>query len=384
MTNSSSPYSSYTHTLILLISSLLLIPNIIMAAQNLFFTFFLSSIILLIIGTEVVQSSSNLHQHHISHHRIAKRLLVFGDSYADTGNNRKSMSGSWKEPYGITFPGKPSGRFSDGRVFTDFLARSLGLKSPIAYRWRKYMKRQLKYGMNFAYGGTGVFDTMAPYPNMTTQIDFFQRLVNESVFTHSDLQNSVAHVSLAGNDYSNYLAKGGSILDLQSYIAQVVNQLVIDLQRIYNLGVKKISLTSLQPLGCLPTNTFETSFQLCNSTSNKAVKFHNLLLQQAVSKLNKHLHNPFVVVDLYTAFSSIIHEKGAQQGNIRFDNPLKPCCMGINKAYECGDVDEKGNKMYNVCKNPESYFFWDLVHPTQAGWHAVTIALQSTLQQLRH
>lgn len=49
------------------------------------------------------------------------KLFVFGDSYADTGNIKKSASPSWKEPYGITFPGKPAGRFSDGRVLTDYV-----------------------------------------------------------------------------------------------------------------------------------------------------------------------------------------------------------------------------------------------------------------------
>lgn len=48
-------------------------------------------------------------------------LFVFGDSYVDTGNWRKSMGSSWKEPYGSTFPGKPAGRFSDGRVLTDYI-----------------------------------------------------------------------------------------------------------------------------------------------------------------------------------------------------------------------------------------------------------------------
>ena len=46
---------------------------------------------------------------------------MFGDSYADTGNIRKSLADSWKMPYGVSFPGKPSGRFSDGRIATDFL-----------------------------------------------------------------------------------------------------------------------------------------------------------------------------------------------------------------------------------------------------------------------
>lgn len=51
----------------------------------------------------------------------SKELFVFGDSYVDTGNTNKNKPGSWKDPYGITFPQKPAGRFSDGRVLTDFI-----------------------------------------------------------------------------------------------------------------------------------------------------------------------------------------------------------------------------------------------------------------------
>lgn len=54
------------------------------------------------------------------------KLFVFGDSYADTGNMKHDTK-TWKPPYGITFPGKPSGRYSDGLVSTDFLGYSLSL-----------------------------------------------------------------------------------------------------------------------------------------------------------------------------------------------------------------------------------------------------------------
>lgn len=47
------------------------------------------------------------------------KLFVFGDSYVDTGNYLNSPS--YKPPYGMTFPGKPSGRFSDGRILTDYV-----------------------------------------------------------------------------------------------------------------------------------------------------------------------------------------------------------------------------------------------------------------------
>ncbi|EPS64111.1 hypothetical protein M569_10670 [Genlisea aurea] len=53
--------------------------------------------------------------------RRPEKLFVFGDSYADTGNLRKSLGQSWDRPYGITNPGRPAGRFSDGLILTDYL-----------------------------------------------------------------------------------------------------------------------------------------------------------------------------------------------------------------------------------------------------------------------
>lgn len=64
--------------------------------------------------------------------------------------------------------------------------------------------------MNFAYGGTGVFKTLVLDPNMTTQIDFFQNLINESVYNQGDLQSSLALLTIAGNDYGAFLSKGGT------------------------------------------------------------------------------------------------------------------------------------------------------------------------------
>ena len=53
----------------------------------------------------------------------SKKLFVFGDSYADTGNWKQTVASSWKKPYGITYPGNPSGRFSDGRILTDYIGK---------------------------------------------------------------------------------------------------------------------------------------------------------------------------------------------------------------------------------------------------------------------
>lgn len=348
----------------------------------------------LLTGYKGVQGSSHHHHHHHRHrHNLHSKhqehefrptkLFVFGDSYADTGNDRKPVANSWKEPYGITFPGKPTGRFSDGRVLTDFIAKFLGLKTPIAYKWRKVGAKKLHYGMNFAYGGTGVFDTLVPEPNMTTQIGFLQNLLHCSVYNISDLHSSVALVTLSGNDYSAYLAKGGSLQGLQTFIPLVVQQLAVNLKRIHGMGIQKIAATGLQPLGCLPRSTAASSFQQCNSTENLLVSLHNQLLQQAVATLNNETKDSTIVlIDLYDSFMTVLKNKGDRLGSSKFENPLKPCCMGTSSSYSCGSVDKNGTKEYTVCDDPKSAFFWDTAHPTQEGWQAVCTYLQANLKQL--
>jgi hypothetical protein len=52
-------------------------------------------------------------------------LFVFGASYVDVGENAAAMpfrEPSEREPYGLDyFDGKPTGRFSNGRVITDHI-----------------------------------------------------------------------------------------------------------------------------------------------------------------------------------------------------------------------------------------------------------------------
>ncbi|KAJ6776363.1 hypothetical protein OIU74_000527 [Salix koriyanagi] len=220
--------------------------------------------------------------------------------------------------------------------------------------------------MNFAYGGTGVFPIVVSEPNMTTQIDFFQDIIHEKFYSGSDLHSSVALVSVAGNDYSHYNATNGSTQGWQPFITKVVNQLVMNMKRIHGMGVKKVVVTALQPLGCLPRITFTSSFQQCNGTVNELFSFHNLLLQQAVIKLNNETkESTFAILDLYDAFMAVFKNKGENPGSSRFENPLKPCCTG-----SCGSVDANGAKKYAVCDDPGATFFWDTVHPTQEGWRA--------------
>lgn len=310
-------------------------------------------------------------------------MFVFGDSYADTGNWDKSVASSWKPPYGITFPGKPAGRFSDGRILADYIASYLRIRSPIPYEQRKLGKaEEMRFGMNFAYGGTGVFDTDVKQPNITSQIDFFKDLIAAKVYTKTDLLSSIAFLSVAGNDYANFLKHGPPQLSLQQFTRTVIHQLVLDLKLIHKLGVAKVVVTSMEPLGCLPATTFLSGYKNCSKSLNDDTAFHNHLLQRSLDKLNNQFSKPvFFMLDLYGAFLSVLQRHPVRPGNSGDYNPLVPCCQGVTGDYGCGSIEGNVAK-YTVCKDPQEAFFWDGVHPAQNGWFQVYQAIRPQLRNL--
>ncbi|KAI4339283.1 hypothetical protein MLD38_024243 [Melastoma candidum] len=314
--------------------------------------------------------------------KIPVRIFVFGDSYADTGNWDRS-GGSWHLPYGITFPGKPSGRFSDGRVLTDYFASFFGAISPPPYNQRSYtMKSIPQYGMNFAYGGTGVFNTLVNKPNMTTQIEFFKDLVERKVYSKEDLAKSIALVSVAGNDYAAYARGHQDQQGLQVFISALIDQLSVNLKRIHGLGVAKIAVTGLPPLGCLPQLTSYVNYKNCSAHWNSLAESHNKKLEEMVEESKNEKGGPghVLVLDLQMAFTSALIRHGLETGSL--ESVLKPCCLGAKEGYFCGSLDEKGERMYAVCDEPQKSFFWDDIHPSQNGWASVSSLLRSTLEQL--
>ncbi|KAF3440610.1 hypothetical protein FNV43_RR18894 [Rhamnella rubrinervis] len=247
--------------------------------------------------------------------------------------------------------------------------------------------------MNFAYGGTGVFNTLVNASNMSTQISNFQQLIDEKWYTNQDLNTSIALVSLAGNDYGAHVVNhGNNPKDLATFTELVVRQLVENLKRIKSLGVGKIAVNAMQPLGCLPQLTAYSSVNSCNENWNLLSSSHNQKLLQQMQKLNSQTNKDAVLVlDVYSAFLSAITKqmnrtdgdhKQEQSSLALAGNPLKPCCVGMRSEYSCGSVDGSGVNKYSVCKNPESSFFWDNIHPSQNGWQAIYLELEASLYKL--
>ncbi|KAI3924834.1 hypothetical protein MKW98_031085 [Papaver atlanticum] len=317
----------------------------------------------------------------MSYNHIDK-LFLFGDSYLDTGNNNSTVR-CWKFPYGMAVP---TGRYSDGLIFTDFLASFMGIESPMPYtQWNNLSKRRVTNGMNFAHGGTGVFDTWMKEGNMTTQINAFKQYIADGVYNKSDLEESIAVVSNAGNDYTQYYeVDHGTHEGYQAFVAKVIDQLELNLREIRKTGVKKVVMLTMQPLGCLPNKARTLSYKKCDTPLNNDTIFHNKLLRKAVQRLNSETtDSPFDILDLYGAFMSVISKQAGEGTSAEFGNPLlKPCCTPTARNALCGSVDANGVKLYTLCANPNDNLFWDLYHPTQSGWQTISSALKPSFDEL--
>lgn len=310
-------------------------------------------------------------------------VWVFGDSYADTGNLGdlgRELTREWYDPYGTTFPGRPAGRFSDGRVLTDFIASAMGVPTPVAYKLRRGAARGLvARGMNFAVGGAGVMDTGNFQRNIGEQIDLFQAQRPPPPPSARGCDAGVAVVVVSGNDYSYAADKDNSTSAAIAYIPAVVRQLREQLLRLRDeAGMRKVVVTNLHPMGCTPLFTRALNYTACDPLANAGAAQHNAALQSVLAALDP-ANRTFLLLDLNTPFAALVD--GAATAEERFAEPRRPCCESFSADGHCGQQDDSGRRQYTLCSDPSKHFYWDDVHPTQAAWAAVARTFRPMIQE---
>jgi len=140
-----------------------------------------------------------------------QKLFVFGDDFADTGNGASDPdlgynSREWRYPFGMSDTAharRPSGRFSDGLVQSDFMAKIMGRReAPPPYTYDDWADGIDAAGLNFAVGESGALDTPAGVTRLGKQVQQLRRLLKDGRVERRDLRDSVALVAYSGNDYA--------------------------------------------------------------------------------------------------------------------------------------------------------------------------------------
>ncbi|XP_037431566.1 GDSL esterase/lipase At5g03610-like [Triticum dicoccoides] len=324
------------------------------------------------------------HDRHGRHHHDhddydGYSFYVFGDSFADNGNLPHKdgvlspMTRQWYTPYSGT------GRFSNGNVQSDFIANMLGQSgSPPARRLHDPAGRE---GMNFAAGGSGVFQVSGT-KTLHKQVHIFKRLVRQGDIDQENLGNSVALVAVSGNDYNHIGVDTSGFADITAFVDNVTTEIQANVKDLLEAGVQKVLVNNLFPLGCAPSQT-KPNHTECNDQANQGASLHNRYLSAKLADMDN-----VRVLDLNAAFNTILAHHADGRGAVakQFGRKLRPCCEPADDRSYCGLTvwDTNGVDMvdsYQVCPEPERAFFWDEMNPTNAGWAAVMGQLESSIKE---
>ncbi|KAF8018261.1 hypothetical protein BT93_H3222 [Corymbia citriodora subsp. variegata] len=304
-------------------------------------------------------------------------MFVFGSSLVDNGNNNflDNIAKANYSPYGIDFPLGPTGRFTNGRNVVDLLGEYLGLPWPIppfANPSTKGLK--VVHGVDFASGGSGILDDTGSITGQVTSLS--QQVRNFEGATLPELASLVgcrsgeslpgSYVFVVGtgsNDYTyNYFLSANRNLTLQSFTANLISSLSLQLQKLYNLGGRKFVLMAINPIGCSPSAKARVPKRVgCVQLLNKAAHLFNVELKSLVDDLNAKLPSSrFVFVNSYKIVRDIIKNPTSKG----FNNATSPCC-------EVASLEEGGNGVLckrggRACTNRNSHVFFDGLHPTEA------------------
>ncbi|KAI3456882.1 hypothetical protein Pfo_013545 [Paulownia fortunei] len=303
-------------------------------------------------------------------------VIVFGDSSVDSGNNNYILTilKSNFRPYGRDFDGgQATGRFSNGRVPTDFISEAFGLKRNIpAYLDPAYTIEDFATGVCFASAGTG-------YDNITSKILSVIPLWKELEYykeyqsrlgdylgnqkAEEVLSEALYIISMGTNDFlENYYllphrSSEFSIEEYQKFLAGIARNFIT---QIYELGARKISLTGLPPMGCLPLErtTNLVSGGGCVNKYNQVAMDFNQKLDALVETLNKELSGlQLVLSNPYAILYDIIQNPRS----FGFEQSAIACC-GTGR-FEMSYLCDEHNPF--TCSDANKYVFWDSFHPTE-------------------
>ncbi|XP_057435084.1 GDSL esterase/lipase EXL3-like [Lotus japonicus] len=303
-------------------------------------------------------------------------LIIFGDSIVDTGSNNglQTVAKCNFLPYGKDFQGgnHPTGRFSNGKVPTDFIAEELGMKGLIPSYWSPSFQLDNHFtGVNFASGGSGYDPLSAKIQSvipLSKQLNQFKEYVKKLKGKYGEektnfiLSKSLFIVVASSNDIANsYYATGIRKLqyDIGSYsdfLSQLASSFV---KEIYGLGARRIGVFGAPPVGCLPfmRTLFGGIERNCLQEIDLASKLFNAKLSTEMEYLNQNLPQGKVVyIDVYDPLIHII-ENPTDYG---FEVVDRGCC-GTGTI----EVSVLCNQLEQICRDDSKSVFWDSFHPTE-------------------
>uniref|UniRef100_I1MA41 Alpha-L-fucosidase n=1 Tax=Glycine max TaxID=3847 RepID=I1MA41_SOYBN len=260
-------------------------------------------------------------------------IFNFGDSNSDTGGLAASLIAP-TPPYGETYFHRPAGRFSDGRLVIDFIAKSFGL--PYLSAYLDSLGTNFSHGANFAtsastirlptsiipQGGFSPFYLDIQYTQFRdfksrTQFIRHQGGVFASLMPKEEYFDKALYTfDIGQNDLGAGFFGNLTVQQVNATVPDIVNAFSKNIKDIYDLGARSFWIHNTGPIGCLPyilANflSAERDAYGCAKTYNDIAQYFNHKLKEVVVQLRKDLPLAAITyVDIYSVkYSLFSHPK---------------------------------------------------------------------------
>lgn len=259
-------------------------------------------------------------------------LLVFGDSLSDTGNTQ-AVLGTFA-PIANAAGYGPNGRFSNGPVWHEPMATSLGL--PLATRSRSG-------GSNHAHGGARVDSATGASEGVITQFNTWLAGPGAGGLAPDVL----VAVWAGGNDARDLVTSSNQAAGVATSITALNGVLT----GLVNAGAQTLLVPNLPDLGRIPENRGTAR----EAAATAVTQIWNTALLGMLVDLTTATGVSIYHLDVFTTFNNVL------------DNPAQ---FGfVNTTGQCRSVTNLGFTEVS-CANADTWVFWDAIHPTRAA-HAL-------------
>lgn len=274
-------------------------------------------------------------------------IYAFGDSLSDAGNIATATLGF--------LPASPysAGRFSNGDVWVQDLARDLGLPA---------VKPSLRGGNDFAYGGAETGKTPVHAVNPT---DLPSQLAQFVAQVPHPSPNALYTVWAGSNDVLDIANSTLTPQQQQLAVQQAAANEATFIGGLVAHGAKNLVVMDVPDLGKTPC---ETNRPLSDAVSSADARLYNADLGAAIRQIVASGAASINYVDTYTLLDNAI----AYPSTYSFSNVSQPVWTGNLTSSQSGVLNATGPAQ-------NGYLFFDDLHPTAAGHAYLATAVAQSL-----
>ncbi|XP_078164212.1 GDSL esterase/lipase At1g09390-like [Carex rostrata] len=304
-------------------------------------------------------------------------LFNFGESNSDNGGFVAGLGFYLGPPSGRTFFNRTTGRFSDGRLYIDFICE--GLKIKFLSHYLESSGSDFTHGVNFAVAGASTV-TNGTFPLATQVLQFlhFKNKTRElrpqgrgSLIGEDEFRDAMYSFDIGQNDISIGFTANFTYQQVLETLPATISRIKDAILSIIANGGRKIWIYNTGPLGCLPqtlalrkkeNSTLDSVG--CLADYNNAAMAFNALLDQMCHDLRSQYHNLTIVcTDMYV----IKYDLFANPTKYGFEHPLMACCGHGGPPYNYRNLMTCGQPTATACPVGTRAVSWDGVHYTEAA-----------------